>query len=177
MHRVEFGRHRDWPGIGQLLAMCTLCLSYFLFYERYCNRTYYKNRKNLILLLKTGGLHLIDLGLITFHNEENDRVVEFVFKHKDVSYKLWHYVNTDRIFMDTADGVAMPLIGSYCGSWEAKMQTKTIVRLLQRNHPNAYKNFLQADQFLLEEAIAKEDYEQAAIIRDRMKKSNIKSED
>lgn len=170
MHRVEFGRYKDWPGIGQLLAMCTLCIAYFLFYERYCNRTYYNNRKNLIILLKTSGLKLKDMSLITFHNENNKRVVEYVFEHKDTIYQLWHYINTDAIFMDVRDGVAHPLIGTYNASFEAKLQSKKIARLLRRNYPSAYKDFQKADELLLQEAIEKEDYEHAAVIRDRMKK-------
>jgi hypothetical protein len=137
MKKETFKHYNNQPVWFAISAILTSTLSFLFFYDYFIERTYYKNRKLLIKLLKSNELKWIEVGRQVF---ENDRVISYVFEYQGKKYEIWKFNNKEislnQAIQDVIDnGVNIEqndLIGLFMGSIQAKIQVRKIIKLLNK---------------------------------------------
>lgn len=123
------GRYNDRPVLGIIVMTLTLLTGFFLFYERFFQRSYFKNRKAFIKVLESGECELVSwrwLGL-------EEGITEYVIRYRDETFCVWYWENRNRVCVDY-DGSRRydrnGHIGLFVGSLEGLIQTKKIIKLV-----------------------------------------------
>jgi hypothetical protein len=120
-------RYDDRFVLGFIIMVLTFMTIFFLFYERFFLRSYFKNRKAFIKVLKSGECELVSSCWIGF----GDSITEYVIRYKNETFRVWHWEVQNRVTvsydMDYSD---TDHIGLFVGSLEGLIQTKKIIKLV-----------------------------------------------
>lgn len=111
-----------------IATLFTLGLAWKFWYEYFCERRYYVNRKLLIHVLKN------DLGEFESVNQPlsiDSKISESKFTYHDKTYRIWHYTDRNAITLDgVGDTERIDHIGLFIGSVQGQNQVNQIIKLL-----------------------------------------------
>ena len=120
------GTYEDRFGLGFILAIVTCLISFFLFYERFFLRSYFKNRKAFIKVLESGECELVSSRWLRLE----EGITEYVIRYRDETFCVWHWEDQNRVCVDYDGQYRNGPIGLFVGSLEGLIQTKKIIKLV-----------------------------------------------
>ena len=123
MKETLFKQYPDRNVLGFILTFVFVLLPFLFCYERFFQRSYFKNRKALIKALKSGECELISKRLVPVDND----IIEYVIRYNGEEIYIWHWYqyNSVTAHLGRAEG-----IGLFVGSLEGRLQTNKIIKLI-----------------------------------------------
>ena len=120
MKETLFKEYPDRDGLGFFLSIVLIFTPFLFCYERFFQRSYFKNRKALIKALKSGECELVSKRI-------DLNIIEYVIRYNGEEIRVWHWLRYNSItaYIGTYDG-----IGLFVGSLEGRMQTNKIIKLI-----------------------------------------------
>lgn len=121
-------RYDDRFVLGVIVMILTLLTGFFLFYERFFQRSYFKNRKAFIKVLKSGKCRLVSKRYLGM----GEGITEYIIEYGNETFRVWYWESHNSVTVDYAiDGsTSSDPIGLFIGSLEGRIQTNKIIKLV-----------------------------------------------
>jgi hypothetical protein len=123
MKETLFKEYPDRDGLGFFLSIVLIFTPFLFCYERFFQRSYFKNRKALIKALKSGKCELVSTRAMPF----DSNIIEYIIRYNGEEIRVWHWHQHNSI---TALSGRSEGIGLFIGSLEGRMQTNKIIKLI-----------------------------------------------
>lgn len=113
--------------LGIIAMILTLTIVFFVFYERFFERTYFMNRKAFIKVLKSGKCQLVRKRYLGM----GDGITEYIIEYGNETFCVWYWESHNSVTVGYADERnSRDPIGLFIGSLEGRIQTNKIIKLV-----------------------------------------------
>lgn len=120
-------RYDDRFVLGIIVMTLTLLTGFFLFYERFFQRSYFKNRKAFIKVLKSGKCQLVRKRYLGM----GEGITEYIIEYGSETFRVWYWESHNSVTVEYADDRnSLDPIGLFVGSLEGRVQTNKIIKLV-----------------------------------------------